>query len=79
MSVLQGQGVSREDWEQSLGPDYRVDPLIPPEWSVVKGAPTDRWQQPEITSDQLLLAAGPLGSGHTTGLQLPKSGVLLLV
>ncbi len=32
--VLEGQGVSWEDWEQSLRTNYRVDPLPPPEWSV---------------------------------------------
>ncbi len=63
--VLEGQGVSREDWEQSLEPDYRVDPLMPPEWSVskppgqhhsvVEDALADRWRaQPEIMLDQLL-------------------------
>ncbi len=32
--MLGGQGMSREDWEQSLWTDYRVDPLLLPEWSV---------------------------------------------
>ncbi len=32
--VLESQGVGREDWQQSLRTDYRVEPLPPPTWVV---------------------------------------------
>ncbi len=53
------------EWEQSLRTDYRVDPLLPPEWSVsvppgrhfstLEGAPVEQWRsQPEVTPNELL-------------------------
>ncbi len=33
-NVLERQGVEQEDWEQSQGTDYRVEPLRPPTWVV---------------------------------------------
>ncbi len=76
--VLEGQHISREDWEQSLGPYYQVDRLLPPEWSVskslgrrlsvVEGAPADNWcAQPEITLDQLLRQLNHLAQGMQQG------------
>ncbi len=32
--VLERQGVEREDWEESQGTDYRVEPLKPPTWVI---------------------------------------------
>ncbi len=63
--VLAEQGMSQEDWEQSLSTDYRVDPLPPPERSVsvlpgqhlstLEGASVDQWRpEPDITPDNLL-------------------------
>ncbi len=34
MNVLECQGIGQEDWEQSQGTDYRVEPLRPPTWVV---------------------------------------------
>ncbi len=33
-NVLERQGIEQEDWEQSQGLDYRVEPLKPPTWVV---------------------------------------------
>ncbi len=33
-NVLERQGVEPEDWEQSQGTNYRVEPLRPPTWVV---------------------------------------------
>ncbi len=63
--VLEHQGVEREDWEQSQGPDYRVEPLNPPTWVVypppghhlatLQGVSVDEWlAEPDITLDELL-------------------------
>ncbi len=63
--VLERQGVEREDWEQSQGTDYRVDPLRPPTWTVrpppgqhlatLEGVPEDEWRaEPNITPEELL-------------------------
>ncbi len=62
--VLECQGVSREDWEQSQKTDYRVEPLRPPMWvfhrppgqhlATLEGAPVDEWcAVPDITPDRL--------------------------
>ncbi len=61
-NVMERHGVSQEDWEQSQGPNYRVDPLNPPTWVVryppgqhlatLEGAPVDEWRpEPNITVD----------------------------
>ncbi len=63
--VLECQGIEREDWEQSQGPDYRVEPLKPPTWVVynppgqhlatLQGVSVDEWlAEPDITPDELL-------------------------
>ncbi len=51
--VLEGQGVSQEDWGQSPRTYYQVDSLLPPEWSVsmppgrhlstLEGASLEQW------------------------------------
>ncbi len=77
--VLEVQGMSREDWEQSLGLNYRVEPLILPEWSVskplgqhlstVEGAPTDHWRtQTRDHLGSVASASDSLGPGHASGL-----------
>ncbi len=63
--VLEHQSVEREDWEQSQGPDYRVEPLKPPTWVVypppgqhlatLQVVSVDEWlAEPDITPDELL-------------------------
>ena len=63
-NVLECQG-EQEDWEQSQGPDYRVEPLRPPTWVVypppgqhlatLEGVSVDEWPaEPDITPDELL-------------------------
>ncbi len=63
--ALVGQGVSQEDWEQSLRTDYWVDPLLSREWSVavppgrhlpmLEGASVDQWRpQSVVTLDEYL-------------------------
>ncbi len=64
VGVLEHQGVSQEDWEQSQRTNYRVEPLLPPTWVVYptpgqhlaspEGAPVDEWlAEPNITLEQL--------------------------
>ncbi len=64
-TVLEHQGMEREDWEQSQGLDYRVEPLKPPTWVVypppgqhlarLEGVSVDEWPaEPDITPDELL-------------------------
>ncbi len=63
--IMERQGVEWEDWEQSQGTDYRVDPLRPPTWAVrpppgqhlatLEGVPEDEWRaEPNITPEELL-------------------------
>ncbi len=63
--VLERQGMERKDWEQSHGPDYRVEPLKPPTWVVypspgqhlatLQGVSVDEWlAELDITPDELL-------------------------
>ncbi len=65
VNVLEHQGIEREDWEQSQGPDYQVEPLMPPAWVVypppgqhlatLEGVSVDeRPAEPDITPDELL-------------------------
>ncbi len=65
VDVLEHQGVEREDWEQSQGPDYQVEPLKPPTWVIypspgqhlatLQGVSMDEWlAEPNITPDELL-------------------------
>ena len=76
--VLEGQGMSREDWERSLGTDFRMAPLLPPEWTVsappgrhlsmVEGALVDQWRpQHEVTPDELLRQLTRLAHGTHQG------------
>ena len=64
-NVLECHGVELEDWEQSQGPDYWVDPLRPPTWvvhpppgqllSTLEGVSLNEWRaEPDITPDELL-------------------------
>ncbi len=64
-NVLEHQGIEQEYWEQSQGPDYRVEPLRPPTWVVypppgqhlatLEGVSVDEWHaEPNITPDELL-------------------------
>ncbi len=64
-NVMERHGINQDNWEQSQGPDYRVDPLRPPTWVVhpapgqhlamLEGVPVDEWQaDPDITPDELL-------------------------
>ncbi len=64
-NVLERQGVQQEDWEQSQGTDYSVEPLRPPTWIIrpppgqhlatLEGVPVDEWPaEPDITPDELL-------------------------
>ena len=64
-NVLERQGVEQEDWEQSQGTNYRVEPLRPPTWVIrpppgqhlatLEGVPVDEWPaEPDITPDELL-------------------------
>ncbi len=64
-NVLEYQGIEQEDWEQSQGTDYRVEPLRPPTWVVypppgqhlatLEGVPVEEWPaEPDITPDELL-------------------------
>ena len=64
-NVLERHGVDQEDWEQSQGSDYQVDPLRPPTWVVhpppgqhlatLEGVSLDEWRaEPDITPDELL-------------------------
>ncbi len=64
-NVLERQGVEWEDWEQSQGTDYRVEPLRPPTWVIrpppgqhlatLEGVPVDEWSaEPDITPKELL-------------------------
>ncbi len=73
-NVMEHHGVSQEDWEQSQGPDYRVDLLKPPTWVVhrppgqhlatLEGAPVDKWRaEPEIIANELLRQLTTLAEG----------------
>ncbi len=52
-NVLERQGIVQEDWEQSQGTDYRVEPLRPTTWVVhpppdqhlatLEGVSVDEW------------------------------------
>ena len=64
-NVLEYQGVAQEDWEQSQGMNYRVEPLRPPTWVIrpppgrhlatLEGIPVDEWPaEPDITPEELL-------------------------
>ncbi len=64
-NVLERQGIEREDWEQSQGTNYRVEPLRPPTWVVrpppdrhlatLEGIPVDEWPaELYITPEELL-------------------------
>ncbi len=64
-NVMEHHGIEQEDWDQSQGPDYRVDPLKLPTWVVhpppgqhlatLEGVLVDEWQAgPDITPDELL-------------------------
>ncbi len=64
-NVLEHQGVKQEDWEQSQGTNYRVEPLRPPTWVIrpppgkhlatLEGIPVDKWPaEPDITLEELL-------------------------
>ncbi len=64
-NILEPQGVEQEDWEQSHGTDYRVEPLRPPTWvihpppgqhlAMLEGVPADEWPaEPGITPEELL-------------------------
>ncbi len=64
-NVLEHQGVEQEDWEQSQGTNYRVEPLRPPPWVIrpppgqhlatLEGIPVDEWPaEPDITPEELL-------------------------
>ncbi len=64
-NVLEHHGVEQEDWEQSQGTDYRVEPLRPPTWvmypppgqhlATLESVPVDEWPaEPDITPDELL-------------------------
>ncbi len=64
-NVMERHGMDQEDWEQSQGLNYRVDPLRPPTWVVhpppgqhlatLEGVPVDERQaEPDITPDELL-------------------------
>ncbi len=64
-NVMDHHGVNQEDWEQSQGPDYRMDPLRPPTWVIhpapgqhlatLEGVSVDEWQaELDITLDELL-------------------------
>ncbi len=56
-NVLEHQGVKQEDWKQSQGPDYRVEPLRPPTWVVYpppgQHLPVDEWPAEPHTSPQM--------------------------
>ncbi len=63
-NVLERQGIEPEDWEQSRGTNYRVEPLKPPTWVVrpppgqhlatLDGVPVDEWSaEPAITPEEL--------------------------
>ncbi len=64
-NVLERQGVEQEDWEQSQGTNYRVEPLRPSTWvirpppgqhpAMLEGVPVDEWPaEPDITPEELL-------------------------
>ncbi len=64
-NVLERQGIEQEDWEQSQGTNYRVEPLRPPTWVIrpppgqhlatLEGVPVDEWPaEPDITPEKLL-------------------------
>ncbi len=64
-NVLERQGVEQEDWEQSQGTNYRVEPLRPPTWvirpppgqhlAMLEGILVDKWPaEPDITPEELL-------------------------
>ncbi len=64
-NVLERQGAEQEDWEQSQGSNYRVEPLRPPTWVVhpppgqhlamLEGVSVDECPaEPDITPDELL-------------------------
>ena len=64
-NVLERQGIEQEDWEQSQGTNYRVEPLRPPTWVIcpppgrhlatLEGILVDEWPaEPDITSEELL-------------------------
>ncbi len=64
-NVLEHQGVEQEDWEQSQGTNYLVEPLRPPTWvmrpppgwhlATLEGIPVDEWSaEPDITLEELL-------------------------
>ncbi len=74
VGILGRQGVSQEDWEQSLRTGYRVYPLLPREWSVcpppgthlstMEGVPVREWRpEPNVTSDELLRRLTQLEKG----------------
>ncbi len=65
VNVLERQGIEQEDWEQSQGTNYRVEPLRPPTciirpppgWhlATLEGIPVDEWPaEPDITPEKLL-------------------------
>ncbi len=64
-NVPERQGIEQEDWEQSQGMDYRVEPLRPPTWVILpppgrhlatlEGIPVDEWPaELDITPEELL-------------------------
>ena len=64
-NVLERQGMEPEDWEQSQGMDYRVEPFRPPTWVVypppgqhlssLEGVAVNEWSaEPDITQGELL-------------------------
>ncbi len=64
-NVHERQGIEQEDWEQSQGMDYRVEPLRPPTWVIgpppgqhlatLEGVPVDEWPaESDITPEELL-------------------------
>ncbi len=75
-NVLECQGFEQENWEQSQGTDYRVEPLRPPTWVVypppgqhlgtLEGVLVDELPaEPDITPDELLRRLTTVARGTT--------------
>ncbi len=74
VNVLERQGIEPEDWEKSQGKNYRVNPLMPPEWVVrcppgrhlatLEGVAEGEWQaEPDITPEELFRRLTMLARG----------------
>ncbi len=89
-NVLERQGIEQENWEQSQGTDYRVEPLRPPTWVVypppgqhlatLEGVPVDEWPaEPDITPDELLRRLTVMAQGTSQGCSYCSQGLYFQV